>query len=494
MYRRTGCLVLFVLLLSLPGGASRADLIIAERLLVDLRAEDLAYGEATSWPNRGTLGDFKAFGTSLVETVGGMKCVTFDGSSWFEGPDSTPGFEGAGTRSIEVWAYNPSIPGEETLLSWAHRGGPEGSNMSFNYGSDSRWGAVGHWGGGTHDMGWWGSHSPAPAANTWWHLAYTYDGKAARLYVNGVEESFRNPIVLNTHGGTPIRVAAQADYTGAGVNGTYNFTGSIAEVRIHDGVLSAADIMNNFKLGGPGKAHDPVPPDGAMCVTMPLLQWSAGYTAKWHNVYFGTNPTPGAAESVGERQTDMIYQLTVGLLPGTTYYWRVDEVEADGVTIHEGDVWSFRVAAYPDYADVLGARFIPNNFTAWGELNLSSGQSIHFDTSWITFSIDGGIAQNGIIAQTRRATETAVFCFTNIIIANGVKVTLTGNRPIAILSHADMTIGATFDAGGGNGTRTSGGLGRLGGGNGGTGQMAETAPTAGEGPGAGGIPRYKPVT
>ena len=227
-----------------------ADLIVAEELLVDLRAEDLSFGSAvTTWPNRGTLGAFTAFGTPVVETVGGMKCVTFDGSSWFTGPASIPGIEGAGTRSMEVWAYNPSMPGEETLLSWAHRGGPEGSNMAFNYGNDSRWGAVGHWGGDTHDIGWWGSHSPAPAANTWWHLAYTYDGTAARVYVDGAEESVRDPIALNTHGGTPVRVAAQADETGEGVDGTFNFTGSIAEVRIHDGVLTQEEILNNSKLG-----------------------------------------------------------------------------------------------------------------------------------------------------------------------------------------------------------------------------------------------------
>jgi len=32
-----------------------------------------------------------------------------------------------------------------------------------------------------------------------------------------------------------------------------------------------------------------------------------------------------------------------GLVIGTTYYWRVDEVGADG-EVAEGDVWSFTVA------------------------------------------------------------------------------------------------------------------------------------------------------
>ncbi len=43
------------------------------------------------------------------------------------------------------------------------------------------------------------------------------------------------------------------------------------------------------------------------------------------------------------------------LQPGTTYFWRVDEVETDGVTIHTGDVWMFVMqgltAYHPDPAD-----------------------------------------------------------------------------------------------------------------------------------------------
>ncbi|MBA7709062.1 hypothetical protein ES703_117969 [subsurface metagenome] len=284
-------LISFALVLVLTGGVALADVIIAEELLVDLRAEDLSYGTgATTWPNHGSLGDFSANGTPIVEDVDGVKAVTFDGSSWFEMSTSVAGIEGAGTRSVEIWAYNPSVSdAEETMLSWAHRGGPEGSNMAFNYCSHAQWGSMAHWGGGTHDMGWWGDHSPAPAANTWWHLVYTYDGFAARVYVNGEEESVRDPIVLNTHAGNIIRVAAQADNTGADVASQFNFTGSIAIVRIHDGVLSAAEIQSNFR-GGYLKAWNPDPANGALHEdTWVNVSWRSGGYAVSHDVYFGNN-------------------------------------------------------------------------------------------------------------------------------------------------------------------------------------------------------------
>jgi len=85
------------------------------------------------------------------------------------------------------------------------------------------------------------------------------------------------------------------------------------------------------------------PLNGATGVLSPLLQWTPGDTAVSHDVYFGTNPTPGTAEFM-TRTNYTMYWHAPGLTPGATYYWRVDEVEADGVTIYKGDVWSFTAA------------------------------------------------------------------------------------------------------------------------------------------------------
>ena len=96
------------------------------------------------------------------------------------------------------------------------------------------------------------------------------------------------------------------------------------------------------------KASNPDPADGAENVATPLVKWTAGSTAAFHDVYFGTNPTPGSAEFRGRQPFTMYYHMP-GLTPNTTYYWRIDEVEGDGATIHTGDVWSFTSAPLTTY-------------------------------------------------------------------------------------------------------------------------------------------------
>ncbi|MCL5279011.1 MAG: LamG domain-containing protein, partial [Planctomycetes bacterium] len=98
----------------------------------------------------------------------------------------------------------------------------------------------------------------------------------------------------------------------------------------------------------------PDPANGAQEVTSPLLQWTAGDGAIAHQVYIGTKPALGAAEAAGGPIPMTMYFHVAGFIPGTTYYWRVDETAADG-TVTTGPIWSFQampVAAWsPSPAD-----------------------------------------------------------------------------------------------------------------------------------------------
>jgi hypothetical protein len=95
------------------------------------------------------------------------------------------------------------------------------------------------------------------------------------------------------------------------------------------------------------QARNPVPADGAMEVSNPLFSWSPGSTAVLHNVYVGTDPNLGPENLVLSRTSMTSYYHLPGLTWGTTYYWRVDEIDAVGVT-YAGSVWSFTTLGLPE--------------------------------------------------------------------------------------------------------------------------------------------------
>jgi len=345
--------LLICLLCPVVQQAKAGSIEIAEELLVDLRSEDLTPGPVAEWPNHGSLGgSFVAVGNPVVEDVADWKnVVSLDGQSYFEGPTSVPGMEGGDPRSVEIWTYKVGLDGEQTMVSWAHRGGPDGTNFGFNYADNTSWGAVGHWGGGP-DMGWGGDHAPTPALETWWHLVYTYDGATARLYVNGDPAGEEN-MTLNTHAGNIIRVGAQGDGTGANAQANMNYIGAIAQVRIHDGVLTPEQIQKNaqIRIQTFGKAGDPNPADEAVDVLRDsVLSWLPGDSAHKHDIYLGTaresveTADPGALVSAGQDTN----AYDPGLLDyGQTYYWRVDEINAPpDSSVIAGEVWSFTAEPY----------------------------------------------------------------------------------------------------------------------------------------------------
>ena len=101
-------------------------------------------------------------------------------------------------------------------------------------------------------------------------------------------------------------------------------------------------ILDNDGVSPPGQASSPSPASGATKVSRSvILSWTAGSGADSHDVYFGTNPNPGASEFQGN-QTETTFDP--GYLPKNTWhYWRIDEVNAGGTTT--GVVWSFKTGA-----------------------------------------------------------------------------------------------------------------------------------------------------
>jgi hypothetical protein len=223
-------------------------------LFVDLDAATLSPGD-TVWANAGTYTDFESVGAPRIGMVETTPAVFFNGADdAFLGMDVAPaGLVGLDpTRSIEVWAINPSISDEETLVAWGHRGGPNGTNMSFNYGTNGMFGAVGHWGGEAPDLGWIDNDftAGAPEANVWHHLVYTYDDTTTSVYSDGELWNSEDTAILwgslDTYDNTAIAIAAQWNDDGSALNGALKGSLAIGRVRIHDEVLTDAQILANY--------------------------------------------------------------------------------------------------------------------------------------------------------------------------------------------------------------------------------------------------------
>jgi len=103
-------------------------------------------------------------------------------------------------------------------------------------------------------------------------------------------------------------------------------------------------------------ASKPIPADGAVLKdTWISMEWTKGPAAVTHDVYLGDNYDDVAAGSPDAFQgnqgtTNFVigfpgFPYPDGLIEGTTYYWRIDEVnETHPDSPWKGPVWSFTVA------------------------------------------------------------------------------------------------------------------------------------------------------
>ena len=124
------------------------------------------------------------------------------------------------------------------------------------------------------------------------------------------------------------------------------------------------NVLVSLGTGGRPLAWRPNPKDGALlALTWGTLSWSAGDWAVSHDVYIGENfddVNNGAADTfVGNQSaTDIIvgfpgFPFPDGLVPGMTYYWRIDEVnDANTASPWKGDVWSFSIPPKTAYSPV----------------------------------------------------------------------------------------------------------------------------------------------
>ncbi len=185
----------------------------------------------------------------------------------------------------------------------------------------------------------------------WHHVAGTWgdDNGNVNLYLDGhllMSAAFLTPSYPLTN-----------MYMGKMANGGRVYNGILDDVQIYGRAITEEEIQAII-VGNPALSFlASMPEPGNRVQDVPRdadLKWFGGDTAAKHNVYFGkvfedVNAATLLADPCGvlvsQNQTAVTYPLDT-LEWQQTYYWRIDEVEADGTTIHKGNVWSFTVCNF----------------------------------------------------------------------------------------------------------------------------------------------------
>jgi len=204
--------------------------------------------------------------------------------------------------------------------------------------------------------------SPNFESGRWYHMAGTYDGSEMILYVDGEVSATMNATGNINGYDEPLFL---------GINGARGepMDGKIDDVRIYDHALDQVEIQALMLQVGGGYPYAMAlsPKEGEIREdTWINISWRPGDYAVSHDVYIGDNfddVNDGAESTFQGNQTDAFivagfpgFPFPDGLVPGTTYYWRIDEVnDAEPNSPWKGDVWSFSIppktAYFPDPAD-----------------------------------------------------------------------------------------------------------------------------------------------
>ncbi len=250
----------------------------------------------------------------------------------------------------------------------------------------------------------------------WYHVAGMRQGTTVSVYVNGVLDGTNTvPAGYNLSGTSQAHslIGAITDARDAtGKTREKFYIGIIDDVRIYNSALTEPELGAAME-GGKGYPYAlaPIPEDGSYHFdTWVNLSWSPGDFAVSHDVYMGDDlagvqSAARDSELFRGNQTATFYLAGFpgfaypdGLVPGTTYYWRIDEVnDAEPNSPWAGPVWSFSIppkTAYnPDPAD--GAEFVAVNSTlSWTPGFGSKLHTVYIGTDYDTVSnAAGGLAQ-----------------------------------------------------------------------------------------------------
>jgi hypothetical protein len=319
------------------------------------------------------------------------------------------------------------------------------------------------------------------------YTLYDASDDGARLFLNGVQ--LTNGWV--NRGETEDASAPQDLVAGQSyviVMEYYQATGGAAARLRWAGPGIAKDIIPQGALQIPQVAISPSPGNNAVETgDTPVFTWTAGPKAVTHNVYLSTDQTlvanSDAKALVASKLAVTTFTPAKALTWNTTYYWKVDEIAADGSTI-KGLVWNFTVAnfvpinldqatlTYDNSKDPFVSQLafnVPADLTAGGAVTdlalrfigqLASG-GVTYDAASQTYTVTGAGAdiwgnadQFQYVFKNLAGDGTMVARVTNIGPGSNTwaKAGVMIRQSLAVGStHAAMVLSANSDGTAGNG-------------------------------------------
>ena len=194
----------------------------------------------------------------------------------------------------------------------------------------------------------------------WHHIAVVYDRvtDTAKFYIDGLADNATLDISLLQDG---YAFTWPTVHFGADQANAAQYIGLMDDVAVFDHALTEAEIQRIMQGLNRELAGNPQPEDGATDVPRELLlSWTPGEFApavNGHIVYLSESFNDVNDGLGGITQSASSYAPAQRLDLETTYYWRVDEVNAPpDSTVHVGEVWSFTTepVGYPiDGANII---------------------------------------------------------------------------------------------------------------------------------------------
>jgi hypothetical protein len=277
-------------------------------------------------------------------------------------------FDGASYLEIRNSAENLVFGGSEpfSITAWVKNQGGGTVMGKFNGGVIGAY-IVSIGGGGTVSFHrevdpWSFAGTMTLPADDFGHVAVTYDGATMKIYVNGEFDAEQERGPQNTDRATPVLIGAR--FTNSEPSEFFN--GVLDEVALFNVALTERQIRDVMSGLSSPKASNPTPEDGALHKdTWVTLSWWPGDSAVSHDVYLGddfkaVDEATTDSEWFRGNEADPFYLAGIagfpypdGLVPGTTYYWRIDEVnDANPSSPWKGDVWSFSIPPKTAYGPV----------------------------------------------------------------------------------------------------------------------------------------------